>query len=135
VYMFLTDRLRTGLMASGSPNRARFVPEFQSGKRRYTCTAFSLDGSRSSSDASVVLLLQRPNRNFVDLSHVSAEYDLTPRERESVEFLMQGLTTKEIAQQMKVSPSTVSAFLRLVMVKMGTNSRSGIVGRIVRPTA
>ena len=50
-----------------------------------------------------------------------------------MELLVQGLATKDIAVRMKVSPSTVSAFLRLVMVKMGTNSRAGIVGRTVRP--
>jgi DNA-binding CsgD family transcriptional regulator len=81
----------------------------------------------------MILLLQRPVQRYIDLSSFWAEYPLTPRERESVELLVQGLTTKEIAERMKVSPSTVSAFLRLVMVKIGTSSRSGIVSKVVKP--
>jgi DNA-binding CsgD family transcriptional regulator len=49
--------------------------------------------------------------------------------------LLQGLTSKEIAQRMGISPNTVKAFLRLVMVKMGVSTRSGIVGKIVGPKA
>ena len=45
-------------------------------------------------------------------------------------MLLQGLTSKEIAVRMGISPNTVKAFLRLVMVKMGVSTRSGIVGRI-----
>jgi DNA-binding CsgD family transcriptional regulator len=49
--------------------------------------------------------------------------------------LLQGLTSKEIAARMSISPNTVKAFLRLVMVKMGVSTRSGIVGRVVGPQA
>jgi len=47
-----------------------------------------------------------------------------------VEFLLQGLTSKEIANRMGISPNTVKAFLRLVMVKMKVSTRSGIAGKI-----
>ena len=56
---------------------------------------------------------------------------LTPREQETIQLLMEGLTSKEIAERMKISPSTVKAFLRLVMVKMGVSTRSGIVGKLL----
>jgi DNA-binding CsgD family transcriptional regulator len=36
---------------------------------------------------------------------------------------------------MGISPNTVKAFLRLVMVKMGVSTRSGIVGRFVASNA
>jgi DNA-binding CsgD family transcriptional regulator len=129
---FLADKVRTSLISSAGTHDSAFVTVFRSGKRRYTCTAFRLGNGSNPSGPSVLLLLQRPGHRFVDLARVAKEYDLTPRERESVELLVQGLTTKDIALRMKVSPSTVSAFLRLVMVKMGTNSRAGIVGRTVR---
>jgi DNA-binding CsgD family transcriptional regulator len=61
------------------------------------------------------------------------QFDLTPREQEAVMLLVEGLTSKEIAQRMKISPNTVKAFLRLVMVKMDVSTRSGIVGKIVGP--
>jgi DNA-binding CsgD family transcriptional regulator len=62
---------------------------------------------------------------------MSEQFALTERERETVELLLQGLTSKEIAIRMNISPNTVKAFLRLVMVKMGVSTRSGIVGRVV----
>jgi DNA-binding CsgD family transcriptional regulator len=57
-------------------------------------------------------------------------FDFTPREKETVELLMQGLTSKEIAERLKISPNTVKAFVRLVMVKMGVTTRSAVVGKL-----
>ena len=39
--------------------------------------------------------------------------------------------SKEIADRMTVSPNTVKAFLRLVMIKMGVSSRSAIMAKII----
>jgi DNA-binding CsgD family transcriptional regulator len=57
-------------------------------------------------------------------------FGFTPRENQTVELLLQGLTSKEIATRLEISPNTVKAFVRLVMVKMGVTTRSGIVGKI-----
>jgi DNA-binding CsgD family transcriptional regulator len=46
---------------------------------------------------------------------------------------MQGLTNKEIGQRMNISPNTVKAFLKLIMMKMGVSTRSGIIGKTVVP--
>ncbi len=118
----------------GSP--PAFVAEFRSGNRRYGCAAYTLEAgiSRSSSPA-MVLLLQRLEQTSVDIRHMAAQFHLTPRELETVEHLVRGLTTKEIAERMNVSPSTVNAFLRLVMVKVGVSNRSAVVHRILRPQA
>jgi DNA-binding CsgD family transcriptional regulator len=128
---FLSDKLRTGLIVRNG-GETSFVSGLRSGKRQYTCSAFRLEGRSKSCGDDIVLLMRRPAQRFIDLSGFWAEYDLTPRERESVELLVQGLTTKDIAERMHVSASTVSAFLRLVMVKVGANSRSGIVGKVVK---
>jgi DNA-binding CsgD family transcriptional regulator len=46
--------------------------------------------------------------------------------------LIQGLTNKEIAGRMNISPNTVRAFIRMVMGKLGVSTRSGIVGIVFR---
>ena len=56
---------------------------------------------------------------------------LTPREREAMALLLHGLTSKQIAERMHVSPNTVKAFLRLIMLKMEVSSRSAIVAKIM----
>jgi len=67
------------------------------------------------------------------VAQIGQDFELTPREKETVELLIQGLTSKEIATRMKISPNTVKAFLRIVMVKMGVSTRSGILGKVIGP--
>ncbi|PYM61035.1 MAG: DNA-binding response regulator, partial [Candidatus Rokuibacteriota bacterium] len=59
------------------------------------------------------------------------QFNLTRREREALESLLQGLSNKEIASRMNVSPNTVKAFLRLIMLKMEVTSRAAIVAKIM----
>jgi len=61
---------------------------------------------------------------------VAKQYNLTSRELQAVELLTDGLRSKEIALRMQISPNTVKTFLRLVMLKMGVSTRSGIVRRV-----
>ncbi len=68
----------------------------------------------------------------IDVVIIAARFNLTARERETVGFLIEGLTSKEIAGHMNISPNTVKAFIRLIMVKMGVSTRSGIIGKFVR---
>jgi len=79
-------------------------------------------------------LLERRYRQIADLSTVAAQFHLTAREQETLLFLAEGMTSKEIANQMGISPHTVSAFFRLIMSKMQVSTRSGIIGKIVRIT-
>lgn len=104
-----------------------FVTEFRSGRRRYYCRAFIVDSSRKDpSRLSIAVLLER-GPTLTSLSQVSLRFNLTPREEEALEHLLHGLTSKEIADRMSISPNTVKAFLRLIMTKMGVSSRSAIV--------
>lgn len=130
--MFLTDKIRSGLVNRQSRESLEFVKEFRSGKRRYVCRSFRLDShDNNGTPATVAVLLERYSSGVGALSQMSEQFALTERERETVELLLQGLTSKEIAIRMNISPNTVKAFLRLVMVKMGVSTRSGIVGRVV----
>src|SRR5262249_52760627 len=115
-----------------TPPRNSFVT-FQSGKRRYGIRVFPMSSHAKSSQraAAYALLLERPGRKVVSLSTVLAHFRLTPREEETLHYLLQGMTSKEIAQQMNISAHTVKAFLRLVMSKMQVTTRSGIIGKIV----
>ena len=131
VGVFLSDKIRVSLVNRQSRDSLEFVKEFRSGKRRYNCRTFHLDSPDKGS--LLVLVLERYASRTASLSQLSQEFDLTVREQETVQLLLQGLTSKEIAVRMDISPNTVKAFLRLVMVKMGVSTRSGIVGRIVGP--
>ena len=107
--------------------------QFMSGRRTYTCRAMQLEPFGTGPAGGVVaLLLERVHRTPVDyLLAAGALFHLSPRQRETVWGVMQGLTTKEIAAQMKVSPHTVKQFIRQSMEKLGVTTRAGLVGRVV----
>jgi DNA-binding NarL/FixJ family response regulator len=58
---------------------------------------------------------------------------LTPREREVLHLLCQGLQTLEIADKLGVSKHTVRTHLGSVLVKLGANSRAGALVKYFNP--
>lgn len=132
---WLSNKIRSDLARRQSP--PRFVEEFRSAKRKYLCRSFLLDlkannGNGSSSGSGwQIVMLERRSTDTVKLTQISERFGLTTRELETVRHLLKGYTSKEIAQRMEISPNTVKAFLRLVMVKMNVSTRSGIIGQIV----
>ena len=131
--LFVADKVRSSLLNGRHSDNVEFVRLYKSGNRRYTLRAFRLECSDHSSKSRywTALLLERYSSGVEALTELTQQFDLTTREREVVELLLQGLTSKEIATRMNISPNTVKAFLRLVMVKMDVSTRSGIVGKMV----
>ena len=127
----VAQRIRT-ILQSERFSAELTAAEFVSGKRLYVCRPSLLESrDRPARPAMVILLLERRARDPLPLSEMCRQFHLSPRERETVRYLSQGLTTKEVAQHMSVSPNTVKQFVRLIMSKMGVTTRSGIVGKLV----
>ena len=134
--VFLAGKIHSSLMSQPSSRESPFVTEFRSGRRRYLCRVLFVDWSTNGHPhPSMAVLLERGPSGLIPVSLVSEQFNLTRREREVLEFLLHGLSTKEIAGRMNVSPNTVKAFLRLIMSKTGVSSRSAIVGKIIMATS
>ena len=131
--VFLGDKIRAGLVSRQSSNGLEFVKEFKSGRRKYFCRSFLVDTNGEGTIPIAALLLERCSSGTTAVAQIGQDFELTQREKETVELLIQGLTSKEIATRMKISPNTVKAFLRIVMVKMGVSTRSGILGKVIGP--
>ncbi len=130
--LFLAEKIRSILISPRPSGESRFVAEFRSGRRRYFCRAFVVDsGAKEPFRPSIAMLLERGLSGLVPLSRVCQQFKLTQREREVLEFLLQGMSSKVIANRMNLSPNTVKAFLRLIMIKTDSSSRSAIVGKIL----
>ena len=127
---FLASKIRSLLFTQKSSRGSSFVSEFQSGKRLYLCRTFRVDsGTKGNHQPSIAVLIERGSSAFVSLAGISDKFQLTIREQEVLQSLLLGLTSKEIAARMGISPNTVKAFLHLIMIKMGVSTRSGIVGK------
>ena len=125
----IQDQVRDFLEGDRASARHDHI-EFLSGRRRYIARFFELASENGAPSPITALLLERRPSNPADLSVVSRLYRLSPRESETVKYLMLGLTTKEVAQSMRVSPNTIKQFVRIAMTKMGVSTRSGIVAKV-----
>ena len=132
----LRTRILSLLHSNGDHNGfspSKFLNEVASGKRRYQLRAFSVKSNLGNGRGpAVALLLERNHRNALNLESVARKFRLTPREKETVDLLIQDLSAKQIASCMGISPNTAKAFLRSVMIKVGAENRTGIIGRILQ---
>jgi DNA-binding CsgD family transcriptional regulator len=130
--VLLAAKIRTNLVSRQVHGESRLVNEFRSGRRRYFCRAFFLNsGAKDPSHPSIAILLERGPSALVAMSQVSQQFNLTQREREVMEYTLQGLTSTAIANRMNISQNTVRAFLRMIVIKTGVSSRSAVVGKII----
>jgi DNA-binding CsgD family transcriptional regulator len=133
---FLASKIHLTLFAMQTSGASALVTEIVSGKRRYHCRAYRVDAfsnengsGNGNGHGSVAVLLKRFSTASLFIGEVSERFHLTTREQEVLQHLLVGQTTKEIATGMEISPHTVKAFLRMIMVKMGVSTRSAIVGK------
>jgi DNA-binding CsgD family transcriptional regulator len=100
------------------------------GKTDYFCTAYRLE-SHNGILAQPMIALHLEKASAIDVVYdVIAKYQLTTREMEALRGILMGLANKELAARMNISPNTVKAFLRLIMIKMGVTTRSEMFAKI-----
>lgn len=127
--------LRKSVLANAQPvlsDGVECLTKIRSGRRRYICRFFCVSPAKARDSERLVAILIQRDAARSNLSFISNRFSLTHRESETVQLLMEGLTSKEIAARMGISPSTVKVFLKLAMAKMGVTTRSGIVGKVMR---
>jgi DNA-binding CsgD family transcriptional regulator len=117
------------LERAGSPSgRVRVGNDY------YLFRTFDLSGVRDNkaSIPTTALYLQKDVGISDFIEAVAIKYHLTEREQRTVEGVVLGLSSKEIAEQMDIAPSTVKSFLRTVMIKMGVSTRTAILRTVLR---
>lgn len=133
----LVGKIRGRLLTSPSLDLPVIVTRLKSGRRLYQCRAFRVKAiAGGDTQSSVAVLLERGCSGSISLAKIAETFNLTHREQEVLQYLSDGgLTTKEIAARIGISPNTVKAFLRLIMLKMGVTTRSGILGKAIATKA
>jgi DNA-binding CsgD family transcriptional regulator len=67
-------------------------------------------------------------------ANIQQRYHLTEREQMVIIYLMLGFTNKEIANRLNLSEYTVKEHLKRIMHKTQTNTRTGLLARMIFPT-
>jgi len=80
----------------------------------------------------VAFLVENRSSAIDAIDKVAIQYHLTRREQEALRGISMGLSSRDVAERMKISPSTLRTFLRLMKIKMGTTSRVGMVTKILQ---
>ena len=116
------------LVGNGATGELSFVTEFMSGKRQYFCRAYSLSQSQSGLRGEhIAIVLERNSSILSGLTQVARQFALSPREAQVLRLALRGCCNKEMADELNLSPNTVKAFIRMVMVKMSVTTRARVV--------
>lgn len=123
----IPKEIQDGIRRRKPGDRSPVKVFFRLGEHEYVCRSYLVDSPKP-----VFVLHVERNPSARDaVTDITAAYHLTNREREALEGIALGLSSKELAERMKISPNTVKAFLRLIMIKMGVTTRAAIVAKLL----
>jgi DNA-binding CsgD family transcriptional regulator len=94
---------------------------------RWVIVRASLLGEGPAAPVAVLLEAARPAEMAPLLADV---YGLTPQERRVTECVAQGLPTRQIANQLRMSTYTIQDHLKSIFAKTGSGSRGDLVARL-----
>jgi len=127
----LLEQIRRASLDGGASTEIRFT----AGKFHYVARARFMQPSATTLQAPCIMVqFEREAEPEDALGELSVKCNLTDREQEALRGIAIGLTSKEVAQRMNISPSTVKTFLRLIMIKTGAQNRAEIVAKLVAPS-
>ena len=80
--------------------------------------------------ASTQTLVVQPATTDQLLPAIAAWYDLTPRQLDVLNLLLQGHPVKQIARRLGLSPHTIEDYLKTLYRKTGTNSHQELIATL-----
>jgi DNA-binding NarL/FixJ family response regulator len=105
---------------------------FSTAGGEYVCRSYLVESEDGVLSGRLVALhLERAAMGDLAIQDISAKYRLSEREEETLKGVLMGLSTKEVADQMHISPNTVKAYMRLIMIKLGVTTRWGVIAKVV----
>ena len=120
-------RCRTSIASPGGSGDAHHIFERIPGWPRLLVDLLDIDAM----PPLFLLAFLDANRELVSEAKLS-EFAITPREREIVGKVSRGLTTIQIADQLRISEKTVEHHLHHIYRKTGTHNRTALIYRLLR---
>ncbi|MEC9442607.1 MAG: LuxR C-terminal-related transcriptional regulator [Myxococcota bacterium] len=72
-------------------------------------------------------------RLFMSYGRLPGQTSLTPREQETLHFLLDGLSEKEVGEQMQITPASAHQYAVSIYRKLGVNSRAQLLNLWLNP--
>jgi len=94
--------------------------------------AHAVAGGLVALDATLAMSLSRAARPSAARGRAVPLLELTPREREVLQSLAEGLANKTIAERLHISEHTVKFHVNAILAKLGADSRTDAVVRAAR---
>lgn len=101
------------------------------GNRLFRCRCYMLKGDQAPRPAVVAVHFESHVNGNDSVRRLASEYHLTDREQEVLRGIALGFSTKEVATRMEISPNTVKSFVRLIMIKLGVTTRTGVILKLL----
>lgn len=104
------------------------------GLQLYSIRGLILDKDvESQNPPSIAILIENVSQaQRFDLEKARDRYQLTFKEKEIVQFLLQGFTNKEVAKELCIGNYTLKDHLKNIRQKMGVFSRTGILSKVAQ---
>lgn len=109
------------------------VDIIESHRRKYTVNATILINTPSKQPQTYqhLFILERLNAGSLNLFATFRQWNLNPREQQISKLLIEDRSNKEIARILGLSINTVKVYIRFLMTKLNTTSRTGIVSQLL----
>ncbi len=104
---------------------------FSSGRCPCALRVFFLDNPNGNGPPLVAVLLEQINPSRLDLPKAQRLFGLSPREIEVIHALQNGMTDKEIASALGISPETARGYLKAARAKLGVSTRTAILHKLL----
>lgn len=128
----IPPEIRKAMVDVRPSNLAQVKLRFRRGRHGYQCRVFPVQSADSSFPGELLVLHFERDWSPADrLRELSAEYQLTSREHEVLSGIAMGLSSKELADRMDISPGTVKSFIRMIMAKLGVKTRGAILAKLL----
>lgn len=134
----LCDLKRTGakeMAANASSQGSPMQTLLASNETWYAMRPFWLDGEPSDKLRLLAVLFEEVNPSRFDLRLVQQRFHLSPREFQVVQVLTIGMTDKQIASEIGVSPATVRGYMKVIRAKLGVSTRTAILQKLLSACA
>ncbi len=102
------------------------------GRNRYFYRTYLIQSDHPTLPPAMIGVYIHAENNGIDpTTKIAAKHRLTEREAQALRGIAMGLSTREMAERMNISPNTVKAFVRLIMIKLGVTTRTAILLKIL----